>query len=256
MRWRPASPRIVLLFVLLLAGCGGGSSHLAVRWSAAAEALLASADLLRHVEALAAPAMEGRASGTPGGERAAAYIAAFMRNIDWSAVQGRYDDAVEVKPPRPLEQKQFADVPSISVEEVKAMLAAGTAWTAGYLHAVVDAVLAVVAYVADAVAGTWLTLPLGLVGSGLVILACWLVVPAILRLSVRFVGPDNLLVTYAPLVEVDVSVDVGGAHFGVGSGRLAFRTQDGVTHTRQLGGGLLEVLHNTVTILTDRAAPA
>lgn len=76
MRWRPASPRIVLLFVLLLAGCGGGSSHLAVHWSAAAEALLAPADLLRHVEALAAPAMEGRASGTPGGERAAAYIAA------------------------------------------------------------------------------------------------------------------------------------------------------------------------------------
>jgi hypothetical protein len=27
-----------------------------------------------------------------------------------------YDDAVHVKPPRPLEQKQFADVPSITVE--------------------------------------------------------------------------------------------------------------------------------------------
>ena len=76
MWWRPASPRIVFLFVLLLAGCGGGSSHLAVHWSAAVEALLAPADLLRHVEVLAAPAMEGRASGTPGGERAAAYIAA------------------------------------------------------------------------------------------------------------------------------------------------------------------------------------
>ena len=31
----------------------------------------------------------------------------------------------KVAPPRPLEQKQFADVPSISVEEVQAMLESG-----------------------------------------------------------------------------------------------------------------------------------
>jgi len=60
------------------------------------------------------------------GTNATAYIAAFMRNIDWNAVQGRYEDAVKVAPPRPLEQKEFADVPSISVEEVKAMLGSGT----------------------------------------------------------------------------------------------------------------------------------
>ncbi len=60
------------------------------------------------------------------GTNAGAYIAAFMRNIDWNAVQGRYEDAGKVAPPRPLEQKQFADVPSISVEEVKAMLESGT----------------------------------------------------------------------------------------------------------------------------------
>jgi hypothetical protein len=98
MRWRPASPRIVLLFVLLLAGCGGGSSHLAVHWSAAAEALLAPADLLRHVEALAAPAMEGRASGTPGGERAAAYIAAeFARaGLTPGGEEGSYLQPFEV----------------------------------------------------------------------------------------------------------------------------------------------------------------
>jgi Fe-Mn family superoxide dismutase len=59
------------------------------------------------------------------GANAAAYVAAFMRNIDWNAVQGRHEDAVTVKPPRPLEQKQFGDLPSISVDEVKAMLAAG-----------------------------------------------------------------------------------------------------------------------------------
>ncbi len=60
------------------------------------------------------------------GANATAYIASFMRNIEWAAVQGRYEDAVKVEPPRPLVQKQFADVPAISVEEVTAMLAAGT----------------------------------------------------------------------------------------------------------------------------------
>ncbi len=60
------------------------------------------------------------------GANATAYIASFMRNIEWNAVQGRYDDAIKVEPPRPLVQKQFADVPAISVEEVTAMLKAGT----------------------------------------------------------------------------------------------------------------------------------
>ena len=60
------------------------------------------------------------------GANASAYIAAFMRNVDWSAVQLRYEDAIKVAPPRPLEQKQFADVPSISVEEVREMLQSGT----------------------------------------------------------------------------------------------------------------------------------
>jgi Fe-Mn family superoxide dismutase len=59
------------------------------------------------------------------GANATAYIASFMRNIDWQAVQGRYEDAVKVPPPRPLEQKQFANVPSVSVEDVAEMLKAG-----------------------------------------------------------------------------------------------------------------------------------
>jgi Fe-Mn family superoxide dismutase len=59
------------------------------------------------------------------GANAQAYVAAFMRNIDWNAVQGRYEDATKVAPPRPLVQKQFADVPTMTVEEVKAMLDAG-----------------------------------------------------------------------------------------------------------------------------------
>lgn len=60
------------------------------------------------------------------GANATAYIASFMRNIEWAAVQGRYEDAVKVEPPRRLVQKQFADVPAISVEEVTAMLQTGT----------------------------------------------------------------------------------------------------------------------------------
>jgi len=60
------------------------------------------------------------------GANAAAYIAAFMRNIDWKAVQTRLEDATKVAPPRPLEQKQFAELPSITAEEIKAMLDSGT----------------------------------------------------------------------------------------------------------------------------------
>jgi Fe-Mn family superoxide dismutase len=60
------------------------------------------------------------------GANAAAYVAAFMRNIDWAAVLARYQDAVQVAPPRPLEQKEFGDVPAVTVDEVREMLAAGT----------------------------------------------------------------------------------------------------------------------------------
>jgi Fe-Mn family superoxide dismutase len=60
------------------------------------------------------------------GANAQAYIAAFMRNIDWAAVQARYEDAGKFAAPRPLEQEEFKDLPSITVEEVRAMLASGT----------------------------------------------------------------------------------------------------------------------------------
>lgn len=59
------------------------------------------------------------------GANPAAYIATFMRNIDWSAVQGRYEDAIEAKPARPLVQKEFGDLPSVTIDEVRAMLQAG-----------------------------------------------------------------------------------------------------------------------------------
>ena len=60
------------------------------------------------------------------GANAAAYIDAFMRYIDWSAAQTRYEDAAKVEPPRPLEQKEFADVPSLTPEDVKAMFDSAT----------------------------------------------------------------------------------------------------------------------------------
>jgi Fe-Mn family superoxide dismutase len=59
------------------------------------------------------------------GANATAYIAAYMRNIDWLATQARYEDATKVNPPHSLEQKEFGDTPSITVEEVQAMLASG-----------------------------------------------------------------------------------------------------------------------------------
>src|SRR5882672_4689785 len=59
------------------------------------------------------------------GANAKAYIDAFMRNIDWNAVQARYEDAVKVDPPRSLVQPEFGDVPGIGVEEVKAMMESG-----------------------------------------------------------------------------------------------------------------------------------
>jgi Fe-Mn family superoxide dismutase len=59
------------------------------------------------------------------GANATAYIAAFMRNIDWSAVQSRYNDAIKVPPPRSLEQPEFVDVPSIRPEDLQKMIASG-----------------------------------------------------------------------------------------------------------------------------------
>ena len=59
------------------------------------------------------------------GANAKAYVDAFMRNIDWSTVLARYEDASKVEPPRSLVQTEFADVPGVGVEEVKAMLDGG-----------------------------------------------------------------------------------------------------------------------------------
>jgi Fe-Mn family superoxide dismutase len=59
------------------------------------------------------------------GANAAAYVDTFLRIIDWKGVATRYEDAAKLEPLRPLEQKEFGDVPGLGVEEVRAMLAAG-----------------------------------------------------------------------------------------------------------------------------------
>jgi Fe-Mn family superoxide dismutase len=59
------------------------------------------------------------------GANAKAYIETFQRNIDWASVEARYEDALQLAPPRPLVQKEFGDVPAVGVEDVKAMLDAG-----------------------------------------------------------------------------------------------------------------------------------
>ena len=59
------------------------------------------------------------------GANAKAYVDTFLRNIDWAAVEGRYEDATKVAPPRPLVQPEFGDIPGVGVEEVREMLAQG-----------------------------------------------------------------------------------------------------------------------------------
>jgi Fe-Mn family superoxide dismutase len=59
------------------------------------------------------------------GANAKAYVETFLRNIDWKSVEGAYEDAARVSPPRPLVQEEFKDVPGLGVEEVKAMVDAG-----------------------------------------------------------------------------------------------------------------------------------
>ena len=59
------------------------------------------------------------------GANARAYVDAYMRNIDWAALEQRYEDARKVAPPRPLEQPEFGEVQGIAVEEVRDMLASG-----------------------------------------------------------------------------------------------------------------------------------
>src|SRR5574339_872923 len=51
------------------------------------------------------------------GANARAYVDTFLRNVDWPALEARYEDALKAEPPRAVAQPEFGDVPGISVEE-------------------------------------------------------------------------------------------------------------------------------------------
>jgi len=59
------------------------------------------------------------------GANARAYVDTYMRNVDWAALQRRYEDAAKVPGPPPLAQPEFGDIPRVGVEEVKQMMEAG-----------------------------------------------------------------------------------------------------------------------------------
>ena len=59
------------------------------------------------------------------GANAKAYVDAFMRNVDWQAVERRHQEAVKIQPPPPVVQPEFGELPSVGVEQVKEMLASG-----------------------------------------------------------------------------------------------------------------------------------
>lgn len=122
-RWRKE-------FIALAEQLGGGSGWVLLVWLPRDRRLInqATAD---HSQSIAggvpilALDMYEHAYHLDFAANAKAYVAAFMRNIDWAAVQGRYEDAQTLAPPRPLYQKEFADVPAMSPEEVRAMLDSG-----------------------------------------------------------------------------------------------------------------------------------
>ena len=59
------------------------------------------------------------------GANATAYVAAFMRNIDWKSVEQRTLNAAKTPPPPKLVQPEFRDTPSVTVEDVAELLKSG-----------------------------------------------------------------------------------------------------------------------------------
>jgi Fe-Mn family superoxide dismutase len=122
-RWRDE-------YVAMANGLAGGSGWVLLAWNPRDRRLMnqCAAD---HGQAVAggipilALDMYEHAYHIDFGANAKAYIDAFLRNVDWKAVQLRYEDASKVEPLRPLAQPEFADVPGVLPEEVKEMLDAG-----------------------------------------------------------------------------------------------------------------------------------
>jgi superoxide dismutase, Fe-Mn family len=63
------------------------------------------------------------------GANVKAYVDTFLRNIDWGGVEGRYEDALQVAPPRPLVQKvQVIDARPRHYMTRQREIAAGVTW--------------------------------------------------------------------------------------------------------------------------------
>jgi Fe-Mn family superoxide dismutase len=59
------------------------------------------------------------------GANARAYVETFLRNVEWQGVEDRYQRAVEMPALQPIAQPEYAELPSIGVEEVKERLSSG-----------------------------------------------------------------------------------------------------------------------------------
>ena len=109
---------------------GGGSGWVLLTWMPR-DGRLINQFAAEHTQALAggvpilALDMFEHAYHIDFGANAKAYVDTFMRNVDWAAVEGRYEDATQVAPLRPLVQPEFGDIPGVGVEEVREMLAQG-----------------------------------------------------------------------------------------------------------------------------------
>jgi Fe-Mn family superoxide dismutase len=117
-------------FIKLAEGLAGGSGWVILSWVPRDGCLInqTGSDHTQNVAGavpILAIDMYEHAYHLDFGTNAEAYVATFMRNIDWAATLGRYEDAIKAAPPRPLFQKEFADVPAVTAEEVKAMIDSG-----------------------------------------------------------------------------------------------------------------------------------
>jgi len=122
-RWRTE-------FVAMAHGLGGGSGWVVLTY-VPRDKRLVNQYAAEHTQAIpggvpiVALDMYEHAYHIDFGANVKAYVAAFMRNIDWKSANERYEDAQRAAAPRPLVQPEFADIPSVALEEVKAMIDGG-----------------------------------------------------------------------------------------------------------------------------------
>ena len=117
-------------FVTMAQGLGGGSGWVVLTWIPR-DGRLVNQYAQDHTQSVAGGIpvltidMYEHSYHIDFGANVKAYIDAFMRNIDWKAVEERFEDAMHAKPLRPLVQEEFGDLRGVSVEEVKAMIDSG-----------------------------------------------------------------------------------------------------------------------------------